>query len=90
MVSSSFSPVGRAVLDDILSCAAKLWKSDTINELRLVVNRMVALSRKMNQLHNEGILTESEFTALNLALLVLGIRGMNRLYCMQGVQHINK
>lgn len=89
MVNSSFSPVGRAVLDDIVSCTAKLWKSDTQKELSLVVNRMVALSRKMNQLHNEGILTESEFTALNLALLVVGIRGMNRLYCMQGV-HINK
>ena len=78
------------MLDDIVSCAAKLWKSNTQKELRPVVDRMVALSRKMKQLHNDGILTQSEFSALNLALLVLGIHGMNRLHCMQGDQHINK
>ena len=79
MVTPSLSPVAMAVLDDIVSCAACLGNGYTPETLRPVINRMVALSRKMNQLHNDGILTEREYIPLNVMLLVLGINSMNRL-----------
>ncbi len=79
MVAPNLSPVGLAVLDDIMSCAADLGIGYTPETLRPVLNRMVTLSRKMNQLHNDGILTEREYIPLNVTLLVLGINSMNRL-----------
>ena len=82
MVTPSLSPVGRAVLDDIESCAADLGNGCTPETLRQVLGRMVALSRKMNQLHSDGILTEREYVPLNVTLLILGVNSMNRLSCM--------
>lgn len=79
MVAHSLSPVGLAVLKDIMSCAADLGSGYTPETLRPVLSRMVALSRKMNQLHNDGILTECKYVPLNVTLLVLGINSMNRL-----------
>lgn len=79
MVTPSLSPVGLVVLDDIMSCAADLGNVYTPETLRPVLNRMVALSRKMNQLHSDGILTEREYIPLNVTLLVLGVNSMNRL-----------
>ena len=80
MVTSSLSPVGRAVLDDIESCAADLGKDDTsLDTLQTVVERLVALSLKMNQLHNDGVLMERDYIPLNTLLLALGIYCMNHL-----------
>lgn len=79
MVTSNLSPVGRAVLDDIESCAADLGKDTPLDTLQTVVERLVALSLKMNQLHNDGVLVERDYIPLNTLLLALGIYCMNHL-----------
>ena len=79
MVVSNLSPVGRAVLDDIESCAADLGKDISLDTLQIVVERLVALSLKMNQLHNDGVLVERDYIPLNTLLLALGIYCMNHL-----------
>lgn len=79
MVTSNLSPVGRAVLDDIKSCAADLGEDTSLDTLQTVVERLVALSLKMNQLHNDGFLTERDYIPLNTLLLALGIYCMNHL-----------
>lgn len=79
MVASNLSPVGRAVLDDIESCAADLGKDVSLDTLQTVVERLVALSLKMNQLHNDGVLMEHDYIPLNTLLLALGIYCMNHL-----------
>lgn len=79
MVVSNLSPVGRAVLDDIESCAADLGKDAPLDTLRTVVERLVALSLKMNQLHDDGVLMERDYIPLNTLLLALGIYCMNHL-----------
>ena len=79
MVVSNLSPVGRAVLDDIESCAADLGEDTTLDTLRTVVERLVALSLKMNQLHDDGVLIERDYIPLNTLLLALGIYCMNHL-----------
>lgn len=79
MVTSDLSPVGRAVLDDIESCAADLGKDTPLDTLQTVVERLVALSLKMNQLHDDGVLMERDYIPLNTLLLALGIYCMNHL-----------
>lgn len=79
MVTPSLSPVGRAVLDDIESCAADLGKDISLDTLQTVVERLIALSLKMNQLHNDGVLMERDYITLNTLLLALGIYCMNHL-----------
>lgn len=79
MVISNLSPVGRAVFDDIESCAADLGKDISLDTLQTVVERLVALSLKMNQLHNDGVLMERDYIPLNTLLLALGIYCMNHL-----------
>ena len=79
MVVSNLSPVGRAVLDDIESCAADLGKDISLDTLQTVVERLVALSLKMNQLHGDGVLMERDYIPLNTLLLALGIYCMNHL-----------
>lgn len=79
MVTSNLSPIGRAVLDDIESCAADLGKDISLDTLQTVVERLVALSLKMNQLHDDGVLVERDFIPLNTLLLALGIYCMNHL-----------
>lgn len=79
MVTSNLSPVGRAVLDDIESCAADLGEDTSLDTLQTVVERLVALSLKMNQLHNDGVLMERDYIPLNTLLLALGIYCMNYL-----------
>ena len=79
MVVSNLSPVGRAVFDDIESCAADLGKDISLDTLQTVVERLVALSLKMNQLHDDGVLIERDYIPLNTLLLALGIYCMNHL-----------
>lgn len=79
MVTSDLSPVGRAVLDDIESCAADLGKDTPLDTLQTVVERLLALSLKMNQLHDDDVLMERDYIPLNTLLLALGIFCMNHL-----------
>ena len=79
MVTSNLSPVGRAVLDDIESCAADLGRDTSLDTLQTVVERLVALSLKMNQLHSDGVLMERDYIPLNTLLWALGIYCMNDL-----------
>lgn len=82
MVAPNYSPVGKAVLDDIMSCAADLDNCHTRETLHLAIGRAVVLSHKINQLHSDGLLTEREYAPLNITLLVIGLRSMNRFFYM--------
>ena len=79
MVTSIVYPVGRGVVDDFELWAGDLGKDISLDTLQTVVERLVALSLKMNQLHNDGVLMERDYIPLNTLLLALGIYCLNHL-----------
>lgn len=80
---SELSAVGGVIYDSGMDCISDLFYATTYKEVRQILEGLLSQSDKLQQLRNDGIILDDEFSLLNRHLLSIGTYAINRYFHIQ-------
>lgn len=80
---SELSAVGGVIYDSGMDCIFDLFHATTYKEVRQILEGLLSQSDKLQQLRNDGIILDDEFSLLNRHLLSIGTYAINRYFHIQ-------
>jgi len=80
---SELSVVGGVIFDSGMNCISDLFHATTYKEIRKILEDLLTQSDKLQQLRNDGIILNDEFSLLNKHLLSIGSYAINRYFHIQ-------